>query len=269
MSSVVIHSDSGTYSTLYAKAAGIIETLSPGTDAVDADQAFEKGNVRQVSAYLFTTVPFWPDGTVFVSLVGDGEPIAVRLMTGSIIVSPNNGTATVCADSLGIESARAVDRERFGEDIFAPVRCAAALAAGGSFDEIGSPLTPEEVVLFDMPAAEVGDGYAEGEVTMLLTNFGNITFSIKTSEFETTGINTGDAVRVTFRRNGAVEWQADMTYQPSFGYVSEGAPVVFNGSSGYMDIGLNRKNFIKRCIPQILETDDPGEFKVRIEKIDD
>ena len=75
MSSVVIHSDSGTYSTLYAKAAGIIETLSPGTDAVDADQAFEKGNVRQVSAYLFTTVPFWPDGTVFVSLVGDGEPI--------------------------------------------------------------------------------------------------------------------------------------------------------------------------------------------------
>ena len=44
--SVVIHSDSGTSGTLYAKAAGIVETISPGTDAVDASQAFEKGNVR-------------------------------------------------------------------------------------------------------------------------------------------------------------------------------------------------------------------------------
>ena len=91
---------------------------------------------------------------------------------------------------------------------------------------------------------------------MLLKTFGNITFSIGTDEFEKTGIRTGDAVRVTFTRDGKVEWQAEMTYQPSFGYVPEGDPVVFNGSSGYMDIGLNRKSFIAECIPQILAAKD-------------
>jgi S-adenosylmethionine hydrolase len=58
-----------------------------------------------------------------------------------------------------------------------------------------------------------------------------------------------------------------MTYQPSFGYVPVGDPVVFNGSSGYMDIGLNMKSFIDTCLPQIIDSPDPGEFKVVIEKI--
>lgn len=102
---------------------------------------------------------------------------------------------------------------------------------------------------------------------MLLKNFGNLTFTIGTDEFEDTGIRTGDRIRVTFTRNGEIQYDEEMTYQPSFGYVPVGDPVVFNGSSGYMDIGLNMKSFIDECIPQILDCPDPGEFKVRIEKI--
>ena len=47
----------------------------------------------------------------------------------------------------------------------------------------------------------------------------------------------------------------------------EGDPVIFNGSSGYLDIGLNRKSFIDEALPQILEAPDPLEFHVRIEKV--
>ena len=265
--SVVIHSDSGTSGTLFAKTAGIIACLAPEAEIVDASQGFEKGNVRQISAFLFTSVPFWPDGTVFLSLAGEGDPVAVRLASGSYIISPNNGTSTMCAKSFGVDEVRFVDTAKFGSDEWVSVRSAAALAAGDRFEEIGRPAGENETVYYDLPASSIGDGYAEGEVAMLLKTFGNITFSIGTDAFEESGIRTGDAVRVTFTRNGNIEWQADMTYQPSFGYVPEGEPVVFNGSSGYMDIGLNRKNFIKRCLPQILEAEDPGAFKVRIEKI--
>ena len=265
--SVVIHSDSGTGDTLYAKAAGLVETISPGTDAVDASQAFEKGNVRQVSSYLYTSVPFWPDGTVFVSLVGDGDPVAVKLPSGSIILSPNNGTATMCVESFGMDEAVIVDPDAFGNDGFVLVRCAAELAAGRAFDTIGRTAEPGETVFYSLPAAHVEEGRAEGEVAMLLRTFGNLTFSIATDDFEKTGIKTGDPVRVTFTRSGHVEYREDMTFQPSFGYVPVGAPVVFNGSSGYMDIGLNMKSFIDTCLPQILDADDPGEFKVMIEKI--
>ena len=59
--SVVIHSDRGTGDTLFAKIAGTILGITPGCDVVDGSQGMEKDNVRQISAYLFTTVPFWPD----------------------------------------------------------------------------------------------------------------------------------------------------------------------------------------------------------------
>ena len=265
--SVVIHSDRGTGDTLFAKIAGTILSITPGCDVVDGSQGMEKDNVRQISAYLFTTVPFWPDGTLFLSYVGDGEPVAVRLKNGSVILSPNNGTATMCVDSLGMESARYLSKEAFGDDEYSLARCAAALAGGEAFEDIG-PDTGSGMVSYSMPRADIREGYARGEVAMLLKTFGNITFSIGTDEFEKTGIRTGDAVRVTFTRDGKMEWQAEMTYQPSFGYVPEGDPVVFNGSSGYMDIGLNRKSFITECIPQILAAKDPGEFKVVIERID-
>ena len=58
-----------------------------------------------------------------------------------------------------------------------------------------------------------------------------------------------------------------MTFQPSFGYVPEGEPVVFNGSSGYLDIGLNKKSFIDEAMPQILKAENPLDFYVRIEKL--
>ena len=263
--SVVIHSDRGTESTYFAKAAGIVETLSPGTDAVDASQSFESGNVGQVMTYLYTSVPYWPGNTVFVSCVGEGRPVAVKLGNGSIIFSPDNGTSTMCADALGFIGARYVDTGKYGDDEWALFRCAAASASGTPFEELG-PDAAGEVVFITIPKAVIGDGYAEGAVGMLLRNFGNITFTIGTDEFESTGIHHGDMVEVTFTKDGKTEYHAIMPYQPSFGYVPEGDPVVFNGSSGYMDIGLNMKSFINECIPQILQEKDPGVFRVRIEK---
>lgn len=263
--SVVIHSDRGTGSTWFAKAAGTVETLSPGTDAVDASQSFEKDNVGQVSAYLYTSVPYWPDGTVFVSCVGEGRPVAVRLGNGSLIISPDNGTCTMCAGAMGFSGARYVDAGKYGSGEWALIRCAAAAASGTPFEELG-PDAGGETVFLTVPKAVIGEGFAEGAVGMLLRNFGNITFTIGTDEFEDTGIRHGDLVEVTFTRDGKTEYQAVMPYQPSFGYVPEGEPVVFNGSSGYMDIGLNMRSFINECIPQILEEKDPGAFRVRIEK---
>ena len=175
--SVVIHSDRGTGDTLFAKIAGTILSITPGCDVVDGSQGMEKDNVRQISAYLFTTVPFWPDGTLFLSCVGDGDPIAVRLKNGSVILSPNNGTATMCVDSLGMESARYPSKEAFGDDDYSLARCAAALAGGEAFADIG-PEAGSGTVFYSMPRADIREGYARGEVAMLLKTFGNITFSI-------------------------------------------------------------------------------------------
>ena len=264
---VVILSDCGLASVRFAQMAGVIESLAPHTDVSAGSLVFEKNNIPQISAYLFTAVPFWPAGTVFLSDAGEGKLIAVRLPSGTILIGPDNGFATVSVYSFGYDCAWEVSPEQFGSDSFAAARAAAALVSGLSPEQLGHRLEREDVFFFAVPQAKISDGKAEGEVTMLLKTFGNLTFSIATDDFEKTGIVHGDTVEVTFTLDDQVIYREQMTYQPSFGYVPEGAPVIFNGSAGYMDIGLNRKSFIDTCLPEILKAEDPGTYKVCIEKV--
>ncbi|MBQ1508339.1 MAG: SAM-dependent chlorinase/fluorinase [Erysipelotrichaceae bacterium] len=258
--SVVIHADLSDRYT-FIKAAGIIEGLSPNSDVVSANLSFEEGNVPMVSAYLFTTVPFWPAGTVFLSFVGEGDPIALKLSNGTILLCPNNGTVSMSLELFGLSAARKLTDEKWSL-----AKAAASLLNGVPFEELGEALPLEDVTIFRIPEAHIEEGLAEGAVGMLLKTFGNITFTIKTDDFEKTLIATGDEVRVTISHDGKTVYEKDMTYQPSFGYVPVGDPVVFNGSSGYMDIGLNQDSFIDRCLPELLTAEDIGSYHVRIEK---
>ena len=260
---IVYQSDCGLESTRFAIVAGIIETICPNTEVMDCNLSFEKNNITMAGAYLYTNAPYWPSGTIFISEVGEGEPVAIELNNESILLSPNNGTVTMLQDYIGMKKAYRLREE---ENVYAKV--AAKLASGEALSSLGEEMDLSNVVLYEFPKAIITKGRAEGAVAMLFKTFGNLTFTIGTDEFEETGIRTGDLVRVTFTKDGNIEWQDTCPYQPSFGYVEEGAPVVFNGSSGYMDIGLNQKNFIKRCLPQILEVKDPTQFKVVIEKVE-
>ncbi|MDO4198169.1 MAG: SAM-dependent chlorinase/fluorinase [Erysipelotrichaceae bacterium] len=264
---IAYHSDCGLYSTEPGKVCGLIKTLSPDTIVESCSVGFEKDNIMQLSAYLFTTLPYWPDNSLFLSLMGKGRPVAVKTDNGSIIVSYDNGTATMCVKHFGFKGAVLIDEDKYGNDGYVLVRAVADLSNGKAMEDLGTPLTKEDIFFFKMPEAKISDGRAEGEVSMLLKGFGNITFSIGTDEFEGTNIHHGDKVRVTFTKDNNIEYQEEMTYQPSFGYVGIGEPVIFNGSSGYMDIGLNLKSFINTCIPQILEVENPGDYKVVIERI--
>ena len=260
--SVVIHSDDGLLGTSFIKAAGIIETLSPGTDIVNADPVFEKGNIPQVSAYLFTTIPFWPSGTVFVSFVGEGEPVLLKLSNGSFLLSFNNGTVSMALELFSLIKAYRLP----GKGWESLAEAAARLASGTDPEKLGEELPLSAVVILRVPEAHVEEGLAEGAVGMLLKTFGNITFTIRTDDFEKTLIRHGDPVHVTITRDGSTVYEEDMSYQPSFGYVPVGEPVIFNGSSGYMDIGLNQDSFIEKCLPESLHEKDITVYHVRIER---
>ncbi len=269
-SPLVLHLSCGAASTEPARITGMVQTLFPGLNISMGTVAMQ--SCVEVLAYLYSTVPYWPDGSVFLSLIhGPFDPgkagfVACRLNNGSVILSQNDGTATLVIKHLGLSEARRMDTDLHGSDVYAPVRLAAKLAAGTPFDEVGPVLTQEELFLFPLPKATVREGAAEGEVVMLLKTFGNLTFSIGTDEFEATGIRYNDPVRVTFTKDGVIVYRDEMTFQKSFGYVPEGKPVIFNGSSGYLDIGLNKKSFIDTCLPEIL-TSNPTDYKVRIEKL--
>ena len=262
--SIVLHSSMADDPLSFIKIAGILRSHAPGCEVVDANSYFEKDNVRQLSAYLFTTVPFWPSGTVFLSNIGKGKGILTEFNNGTFLISPDNGTATMTVDNFGYKRAFLLAPEFAGKDGLA--LAAAELASGKKPEEIGTLMT-ESIQLFRIPEARIEDGLAVGEVGMLLKTFGNITFTIKTDDFEKTKIQIDDMVHVTFTHHEETVWERTVPYEPSFGYVEVGEAVVFNGSSGYMDIGLNQRSFIEECIPEILKEEDIGSYKVRIERV--
>ena len=271
----VIFTDCGPAGLEWAKMAGLTEKTVPEKEVTYGSLTMP--DPLTTSSFLYSTVPFWPEGTVFLSApsaclkkpVAEIHAVCVKLQNGSYILSPNDGAATICARLIGVSEVRSVDFtmpwNNGLEDGFALVRLGALLSETLTFESIGPVLPADELFLFNIAPAKISEGVAEGQVFMLLKTFGNLTFTIGTDEFENTGIRHGDPVHVTFTKDGKTVWEADTTFQPSFGYVPEGEPVIFNGSSGYLDIGLNKHSFIARCLPQIAE-DDPLAYYVRIEK---
>ena len=64
---------------------------------------------------------------------------------------------------------------------------------------------------------------------------------------EKAGFKTGDTVIVTVTDSltGKVHFDAPVGFYPSFGWVPEGAPVVYNSSDGVLGVGLNKEDFAR------------------------
>ena len=79
--------------------AGVIRSVDPEVPVYDFDHFIEAFNTVAASASLSGAVPYWPSGTVFVSVVDPGvgterRSCVAKLDNGSYIVTPDNGTLT-------------------------------------------------------------------------------------------------------------------------------------------------------------------------------
>ena len=236
-------------------------------------------NTWQASSALMYVVPFWPAGTVFVSVVDPGVGTARRasvakLKNGCYVVTPDNGTLTHMFYRVGIEEIREIDETVnrlkgtegtsifHGRDLFA--YCAARLAAGViDFEGVGPAYPVSEVIVHEkMFTPTVLPGCAEGVVTKALRHFGNVDTNISTDAFENNGFAFGDTVHVTISHKGTVHFDGNVLYHKSFGFAEEGSPIVYNGSTMYIGIALNQANFATKY-----DIGDGEDWKVRISKV--
>jgi S-adenosylmethionine hydrolase len=75
-------------------------------------------NIWEGAYRLNTTAPYWPAGTVFVSVVDPGvgterRSVVLKTRSGHYFVSPDNGTLTLVAEDLGIAAVREIDESRY------------------------------------------------------------------------------------------------------------------------------------------------------------
>ena len=94
-------------------------------------------------------------------------------------------------------------------------------------------------------AAWQGDT-AYGEVTSVSRTFGNVFTNIPISDLEAHGYELNQKYHLNISDGEETVYDGEIDYVRSFGFLSEGAPLIFNGSTLYLCIACNQASFLKR-----------------------
>src|ERR1700761_2203716 len=111
---VVYQSDFGVKDGAVSEMKGVAMGVSPELKLYDLTHEIPAYNIWEAAYRLQQTVPYWPKGTVFVSVVDPGvgtarKSVVMKTRTGQFIVTPDNGTLTLIAETLGLDQIREID----------------------------------------------------------------------------------------------------------------------------------------------------------------
>lgn len=185
----------------------------------------------------------------------------LKTKAGHYIVTPDNGTLTLIAQSEGIAAVReideAVNRRKgseksytfHGRDVYAYT--AARLAAGViTFEQVGKSL-PDEVVTIPYQKATIENNKAKGTIAILDIQYGNIWTNIPGDIFKQLNAKIGDNLHVVIYQNKIKKYDGIMPYTATFGAVAKGKPLLYLNSLLQVSFALNQEAF-QQCIKFIV-----------------
>lgn len=215
-------------------------------------------NVWEAGYRLYQAAPFWPKGTVFVSVVDPGvgtlrKSIVMKSQTGQYFVTPDNGTLTLIADVMGIQTVREIDESInrrpgsdssytfHGRDLY--VYTAARLASGQiSFDQVG-PEMKEEIIKLNYQPPVISANEIKGNIPVLDIQYGNVWSNINDSLINKVGIRAGDKIIVKIMQDGSPRFQDTLQFVNTFGEVREKEPLAYLNSLMNFSVAINMGSF--------------------------
>jgi S-adenosylmethionine hydrolase len=257
---LVLQTDFGLKDGAVAAMRGVAAGVSLRTPVHDLSHENTPYGIWEGAYRLKQAAPYWPDGTVFVSVIDPGvgterKSVVLKTKTGHLFVSPDNGTLTLVAEELGIAAVRTIDETKHrragsqrsytfhGRDIFAFV--GARLAAGVvNFEDVG-PLVEPRVVMLPYEHPRLEDAVAIGTIPILDFQYGNVWTNLDETLFAKLSPKFGDVFNVSIAKNGREVFRGEMPYARTFGDVSEGKPLLYLNSLLNMALALNMGDFAK------------------------
>jgi S-adenosylmethionine hydrolase len=180
----------------------------------------------------------------------------MRSRTGHVFVTPDNGTLTLVARSLGIESVREIDesinRRRnsnesytfHGRDVYAFT--AARLAAGKiSFEEVGGRL-PDSVVTIPFGEAKLSGDSILGSIPVLDNEYGNVWTNIPDSLIRQLHILKGSRLFIRIYEGNSERYSDTLPYVDTFGAVPVDSALAYPNSLLQLSFGINQGNFANK-----------------------
>lgn len=255
---VVFQTDFGLKDGAVSAMKGVATGVDARLKLYDLTHEIPAYNIWEAAYRLQQTAPYWPAGTVFVSVVDPGvgterRSVVMRSKSGHYFVTPDNGTLTLVARSLGIDAIRQIDetinrRQNSGQsytfhgrDVYAYT--GARLAAGViSFEQVGA-LLPDSVVSIPYQQAILQGDSVSGNIPILDIQYGNIWTNIPDSLFKQLHIQAGQQLSVRISHHNNIVYTGTMPYAHTFGEVAEGKPLGYMNSLMNFSVALNMGSF--------------------------
>ncbi|RVZ02206.1 SAM hydrolase/SAM-dependent halogenase family protein [Helicobacter pylori] len=240
---------------------GVAFSVDSNLKIFDLTHEIPPYNIWEGAYRLYQTASYWPKGSVFVSVVDPGvgtkrKSVVLKTKNGQYFVSPDNGTLTLVAQTLGIDSVREIDEKAnrlkgseksytfHGRDVYAYT--GAHLASGAIIFEQVGPELPAKVVEIPYQKAKATKGEVKGNIPILDIQYGNVWSNISDKLLNQSGIKRNDILCVTISKGSKKKYEGKMPYVASFGGVLEGQPLVYLNSLLNVSVALNRGNFAQK-----------------------
>jgi S-adenosylmethionine hydrolase len=258
---LVFQSDFGLKDGAVSAMKGVAMGVSPNLKLFDITHEIPAYNIWEASYRLVQTAPYWPAGTVFVSVCDPGvgtdrKSVVLLTKTGHYFVTPDNGTLTLIAEKLGIQEIREIDEVKnrrknsaesytfHGRDVYAftGARLASKMIV---YDQIGPKLLNQVVTIpYRKPSYE--QGKVVGTIPILDIQYGNVWTDINRDLFNKLQIKIGDAIQVQIFNGTDKIFDGAVKYVNTFGEVQEGADVGYFNSLLNFSLGVNMASFSEK-----------------------
>lgn len=258
---LVFQSDFGLVDGAVSAMYGVAYSVCPELKIHDLTHDITPYNIWEASYRLIQTIGYWPENTVFVSVVDPGvgtdrRSIVVRTKSGRYIVTPDNGTLTHVLRLEGVEAAREIDETVnrlprsgesytfYGRDVYAFT--GARLAAGViDFEGIGPEIPVESLVRLPIVEPRLEDGAVCGTIDVLDVRFGSLWTNIPRELFLETGIRYGDRVSITIENDTRCVYRNIILYAKSFADVYVGEALAYINSLDCVAVAINQGSFAR------------------------
>lgn len=261
MRPLVFQTDFGLVDGAVSAMYGVAYSVSQELRIHDLTHEITPFNIWEASYRLIQTINYWPEGTVFVSVVDPGvgsdrKSVVVKTKSGQYIVTPDNGTLTHVIRMDGIAAVREIDEHinrlpRSGEsytfhgrDVYSFT--GARLASGIiGFEGVGPELSQDS--LLSLPIVEPYlDGNAVcGTIDVLDVRFGSLWTNIPRSLFLQTGIRYGERVCITIENDTRCVYRNIIQFAKSFSDVNVGEALAYVNSLDCMAVAINQGSFAR------------------------
>lgn len=226
---------------------GVLLSVNPGVSIVDISHQVRPGDMELAAHIVAETYPFFPDGTVHVTVVDPGvgtQRRPITLITPShLFVAPDNGILGPVMEAIPESQTVHLKKSRYfrsnishtfhGRDVFAPV--AGHLSRGADPFDMG-PIIHDPVRLKHTGPHRSG-GCLYGRVRRV-DHFGNLITNISQTEMERFLDGDRPVVRI-----------GDLTIQglqETYGEAARGEAMALLDSSGYLEIAVNLGRAVDR-----------------------